>query len=552
MVRSTSNVEVGSTIVEQFANLRADYDAARPSIYRRARPGILPQGSGADWHYRIEILYFGMMELARDIMRNNVVVGQGVRRFVANILQDGFIPDPETGDEGLNQYLSDSWEDWANDPDQCDISQEMTFHDMECMGLQNTIVDGDCFFLPMKSGALQMHEGHRCRRPSRMRRNVVHGIELDDNRRRINYFFTQDSIPLGQTAIRLADMEMVPARNKYGERQVFHLYRPDRMSQTRGVTSFAPTADTAGMGDDLCFAQLVKAQSAACWAILHEMASDATPPEVPRGTGEPTEDARPSGGVRRIEGAVPGMEYFGYLGEKLSGFSPNIPNPEFFHHAMLIMTFIAINLDMPLAMFLLDPTKTNFSGWRGAMDQAKMRFRSFQTWEISHLHKYVYTWKARQFIARDPAARSAAAKSNINPLKHSFIPPSWPYIQPMDDVTADIAQMRGGLNSPRRVQRKNSRDHKKVTMETIEDNSYAIREAKKEAIKINSEADLQDGSPVHWREILSMPLPEGMKISLSGTEPEPGSKKSADKKADKQNQDQKDQNQQDQEQQNDE
>jgi hypothetical protein len=28
--------------------------------------------------------------------------------------------------------------------------------------------------------------------------------------------------------------------------------------------------------------------------------------------------------------------------------------------------------------------------------------------------------------------------------------------------------------------------------------------------------------PVHWRELIAIPLPDGMKITLTGTEPEPG------------------------------
>ena len=41
------------------------------------------------------------------------------------------------------------------------------------------------------------------------------------------------------------------------------------------------------------------------------------------------------------------MELFGFPGESLKGFSPNVPNPEFFQHAKLILTILASNLDLP-------------------------------------------------------------------------------------------------------------------------------------------------------------------------------------------------------------
>ncbi len=59
---------------------------------------------------------------------------------------------------------------------------------------------------------------------------------------------------------------------------VIHLYRPDRLSVTRGITALAAPADTAGMMDDLAFAQLVKAQVASCYTFLHEYAADIAPP----------------------------------------------------------------------------------------------------------------------------------------------------------------------------------------------------------------------------------------------------------------------------------
>jgi len=34
---------------------------------------------------------------------------------------------------------------------------------------------------------------------------------------------------------------------------------------------------------------------------------------------------------------------------------------------------LAVNLDLPLCVFLLDASETNYSGFRGAIDQARQR-----------------------------------------------------------------------------------------------------------------------------------------------------------------------------------
>ncbi len=74
---------------------------------------------------------------------------------------------------------------------------------------------------------------------------------------------------------------------------------------------------------------------------------------------------------------------------------------------------------------------------------------------------------------------------------------------------------RNSLNSPRRIQSKNGRDFWKVTDETIEDNAYRVRAAKKMAAEINSEFP-QDLDPVRWRDLISVGMPQGVTLSLSG------------------------------------
>ena len=71
--------------------------------------------------------------------------------------------------------------------------------------------------------------------------------------------------------VRVNDTTQINARDEAGHRQVFHHYLPDRRSQTRGVTAFAPLADTADHWDDLQFANLVAAKIQSCYTILREM-----------------------------------------------------------------------------------------------------------------------------------------------------------------------------------------------------------------------------------------------------------------------------------------
>ena len=507
---------------DAFTRLRADYNASKNDRFRRRRAGVGAVGRPADYHYASEGDYLRMMELSRDVDRNDRVVGQGINRLVDNVIQSGIKLDPQTGDDDLNAELKGRWDEWAGDPDQCDIAGESSFHDIEKLALRQTIVDGDMVAVPLNTGELQCIEAHRIRTPRSTTRNVVHGVLLDKLRRRMEYWVTKEEInPLRQVD-RVSEIDRLPVRNENGHRILFHIYKPKRLSQTRGITCLAPVADTIEMHDDIQFAKLVQQQIVSCFAILHAQdatgigGGDVTDPQA----GAQTTESLADGTTRTVEDIAPGMHYFAGPGETLTGFSPNVPNPEFFKHAMMALSFVAINLGLPVAVLLLDPSNTNFSGWRGAIDQARIGFREIQQWLVRRLHRPTYAWKVREWMAKDAAIRKAAARleaQNIDVAKHVWKPPRWAYIEPLKDANADVLRWRSGLTSPRRLHGDLGNDWDEIYTESISDHGAAIRAAKLAAMDINQDAALQDGQPVHWRELLSMPLPPGLVINSDTT-----------------------------------
>ncbi len=532
------------TLAEQFATMRADYDAAKNTRFKRRRTGMLSAtGSAADYHYRTEQWYFGIIEQARELFRNHCLVAQGIRRLVSNILAGGFTLDVRTGDTGMNRELSARWYAWAEDPDECDLQGEQDFHGLEKLTLQQVIVDGDLVTLPTDSGHLQHLEAHRLRSPAKTVRNVVHGVELDAGdqpRRRLAYWIAHEDVEQYYPVPKATEMTRYPARVD-GVRQVLHHYMPDRTSQTRGVTCLVAPMETAGMGDDLMFAQLVKAQMAAAAAMIREISETAQP--VNWGAGIPGQDAsteqRPTGQTRQLGGWQPGMEIFGFPGERIRLEAANVPNAEFFQHAMLILSIVAVNLDLPVQLLMLDATHTNFSGWRGSIDQARQRWLEIQRWLISSFHTPVYLWKVRQWAAEDPVLRRTleeqdwkrrTAAGGIDALGHVWHNPGWPYIEPTQDATGDLIQIRNGLTSPRRAAARRGVDIEDLEDESIEDRIRLISKAQDAADSLNQRHKDRPGwVDLSWRDIAQPPMPEGIQISVAsgaelGAKPEPAPK----------------------------
>src|SRR5690606_12224239 len=136
-------------------------------------------------------------------------------------------------------------------------------------------------------------------------------------------------------------------------------------------------------------------------------------PSVSGTYGEGSIEVSPAG-VRQVEGVSPGMEVIGAPGEELQGFSPNVPNAEYFHQVKLILQIIGVNFGLPLCLVLMDGSETNFSGWRGAVDEARKGFVADQQNLMRRLHRPAYKWKVSQWLEDDSALRKVAESGKVD------------------------------------------------------------------------------------------------------------------------------------------
>jgi len=487
--------------------MRSDYAAARQSRFRRRRTGIMGLGSGADYHYRSEADYLRIIEYARDMERNDAVIGHMLTTAVTNTIQDGLMPDPKTGNTDADQLLLSLFSEWASDQIACSLDGVKTFSDLQELVMRSMLLDGDIFAIPTDTGAIELVESHRCRTPSNTQRNVVHGVLLNERRQRLEYWFTRDDIDTMMPLGKVADVVAYPAYDGQGWPNVFHVFNAKRASQTRGVSALAPIFDVAGMFEDIQFAKLVQQQVVSCFAIIRQLDVTASNQANPR-LGEQEEDSYVDGARKLIEQIAPGMEIVGNPGEQIEGFSPQIPNPGAMEHFRLMLTLLGINLGLPLVMLTMDASETNFSGWRGAVDQARMGFRRNQRWFIDHFLRPVYRWKVRQWT--DPATgdkrlvklAAQLEAENLDIYAHTWTAPKWPYIQPLQDAQADAMRVEKRQTSPRRQLAERGMDIDEIRAELLEDNYWLIHDAIEKRDLLLAK---YPGETIDWHELLYVP-----------------------------------------------
>lgn len=493
------------TLQSAFDAIRNDYEMSRESRFVRKRKGVAPQGSGADYHYRVEAQYYRDVEQSRDMDRNDAVIGILADRRVDNIVQSGFKLDPKTGDKGLDLELWERWTAYSTDADLCDIAGESTWAEMERYASRAESIDGDIVIAGTQDGPLQVIESHSIQTKGKVD-NTFLGVTTDKYGKRLQYH-VQEELNVYATK---GDSTPIDVRDEDNRRQVFHIYNPKRVLQTRGISQIAPVFSYAGMLEDINFAKLVQQQVVSCFAIFRKMG---LAPNLPTtgGYGQSSTETS-TAGTRQIEGVGPGMEIVGQPGEELQGFSPNVPNSEYFEQVKLILQVLGVNFGLPLCLVLMDGSETNFSGWRGAVDEARKGFVADQLNLVRRLHKPAYEWWLSREIADDASLRNREGNPKIKLYSHNWNLPTWSYIEPVADAEGDATQLRNSLTSPRRLHSARGSDWEEVCEEIIADNIYAISNAAKVAAEFNIANPTSP--PLTWRDLIPLVMPAGQTLAL--------------------------------------
>lgn len=509
-----------------MSGMRADYNMATENRYRRQRTGINASGGPGDWHFRSEASLIRSREYIRDMVRNDVGIGPTIEKAVQQQIQNGFRLDPQTGDKKLDLDLWQRWNAWATNAEQCDLAGEMEFADLESAAFEAMLVDGDVFIAGTHTGHLQMIEADRIRTPSsyarEAKKNIVFGVELNDFRRHLTYFRAKDQVGEDRRYERLYDFDRIDVRSPDGIRQAFQLYNRKRVTMTRGVTALKAVVDLATMFDDTNFALSVKQQFAAALVWFMKRGPGFTQ-RGDRQMGSRSFESNEDGTRKAIEQIEPGQYIEGDPGEELELKASGIQSTEALAHLRFLLQLIGMNLGMPLVLVLLDAKETNFSGWRAAMDMARLGFKTNQQSMIRRFHKPCYRLKLQQWMEEDRSLVAAAERLGGLFFNHRWHTPTWPYINPLDDVKANAMRVSSGEASERQIAAENGRDYDEIVDEHVADRRRTIGRAIRAAQKLTTKF----GVPITWRDLLNQDLPKGGTVQDSADLPNADQKQTA-------------------------
>lgn len=313
-----------------------------------------------------------------SMCKTNIVGHAGVRLQVK-----AWSPDGETLDKKANEVLETRWQKYCR-LENCCVSGDLSMIDLQKLIVETVMRDGEILIRIVRNFphnpfrfALQPIEAdqldHTYNGMSANGNKIVMGVEKDVWGRRVAYHILAAHPGDTLTAeYHRRERERIPA----GE--ILHLYIPERVNQTRGVSWLAPSAARVKMLDAYEEAEVIASRvSASKMGIFTrpEGADDGLIDDELEGDG----DER----VTSIE-VEPGTFDTAPDGYDMKMFDPTHPNTAFSEFMKGGLRGVASGWDCSYVMLANNLEGVNLSSIRHGEMAERDKWRILQTWLIEH------------------------------------------------------------------------------------------------------------------------------------------------------------------------
>lgn len=387
---------------------------------------------------------------SRALMRDNEYAKAAVRIIKNNVVGSGIGMQAQVKTGGgklltkVNDAIESTWEDWC-DKDTCDPAGKLCFQDMERLIMGSIVDNGEVMVRKVRQPfgrgkipyALELIEADRLVDQWSITRaengNMIRmGVEQDKWGRPVAYWFypTHPGDYQFQAFVESA-LIRVPAED------IFHLYIPERIGQTRGVPWFHATLkrlrNMAGYEE----AEIIAARASASIVGIIESEEDLVPDDM-------VDDEGPGRAPPTLS-MEPGTFQQLQPGEKFTGFNPSRPNTGLDPFMRYMLRAFATGVGVSYASVSSDYSQSNYSSSRLALLDERDMWRVLQGWLIRNFRLQVHRdWLEAAVLAGEISISDYYTR----PKKYAevrFKPRGWSWIDPTKEVAAYKQAVRSGF-----------------------------------------------------------------------------------------------------------
>jgi lambda family phage portal protein len=406
-----------------LGQLQRQYDAAQTN--RRTQGWRRPSTSA-----NVEI-GMGLAKLrasSHDLTRNNKYANAALKQMNAQMVGDGIALRCEHDDKTLAKTMQDEWDRWAESK----VDGQNDFYGVQRLDGNALIEGGEALNLwgadaDGPDGRITVLEGDyldlaktQALTPGR----ITQGVQFDASNFRSAYWLF-DNHP--------GDVLLSQSRAIAAE-YVDHVYDQERPGQVRGVPWLTPSLlelrDIADIEDSVRLKKKVEA----CLAVI--LTPDAGQTASPL-TGETK--AADVAGRPETETLRPGLIFRTKPGETATTLNPTGTGDTVQYLRYLLMG-ISASL-VPYHLMTGDPSQANYSSLRAMM------LGSWALLDVRQQHIFIPNCCQPAFVRRRRRAALEKGDKRLLQVKAVWTPPPRPFVDPLKDVAAEVAEIRAGLKT---------------------------------------------------------------------------------------------------------
>lgn len=377
---------------------------------------------------------------ARALVQNTPYMARGLTSLVSNVIGTGITPRSLAKAEAQRSTINQLWADWIK---VADADGRVNFYGMQAAAYRAMKQDGEVLIrirprriedglpAPMQLQLLEIDWLDSYRNGNEGGNTVINGIEYDGIGRAVAYWLFQQHPGEVNVLARTGNTsKRVPAAN------IIHLYNPERPGQGRGISALSPVIARVR---DLQLYEDAELQRKNLETRLSVIASgdvaqlDNGPPD---GSGPNPEAARtsgslgdlPSGGITQVDTAL-----------NLTVIEPKAA-PGYVEYIKYQLHLISAGFGPTYEMMTGDVSETNFSSARVRLIDFRRECEQEQ-WLLLVPKFLERVWAAFIDAAVD------AGKLRQADYAVDWSTPKWDYVNPEQDVKADMAEISAGLSS---------------------------------------------------------------------------------------------------------
>ena len=350
-----------------------------------------------------------LRDRSRDLLRNAPLATGAVNTVITNVIGTGLRPQSHIDRKVLKQYFKseddmEEWEAeaerifaiWANSQN-CDLTRNQTFTDMQALLLRSCLESGDVFVLRKyreRKGCpfgttLQIIEADRVASQPADPDNIVAGIEIDTDGAPVAYHVLNHNPDDPERGV--VESVRVPAFDNLGNKQVLHIFVRTRPDLTRGIPYLAPVIESLKQLDRYTEAEIAAAVISSMFTIF--VKSETEDGLLPMGS-EQGKTAK-SGDYKMSPGAILDLQ----PNEAIEIADPKRPNQAFDGFVQSILRQIGVALEIPFEILIKHFT-ASYSAAQAALVEAWKTFSTRRKWISAQFCQPVYEMVITEAVAK--------------------------------------------------------------------------------------------------------------------------------------------------------